>query len=357
MFVFSYNKIYLINIVISLVLIFEISKFYKKDQVLKLQFIGLLFCLFILNLYLLEFYKSSFGFVLHLFGIFGSIAFLVNIFTILYKYKINWPFIYFISTLIFISLSLLLYKLYSNKVILDSDIAPFVTNESKISSVIKLISQFLTVSLSQYFCIRILNKTDKEFYYHRVLRIWIYVFLVVISLCLLLTIIILIDSFYPLNINFIYNHNFGLFAQEFLYLFVLFRPRYLDAEEIKYSISDIMDLSNNKGLKKIFHDNFFKEKYYLNPNASLSDFAILIDVNKDALNDYLKLEQHQNFIELVNNKRLDHFISLVNLNKHKEFTIEGLSAQCGFGTRQSLYQTFKKVKGCSPTDYILSITK
>jgi len=357
MFVISYNKIYLINIVISLVLIFEISKFYKKNQLLKLQFIGLLFSLFILNLYLFEFYKSSFGFVLHLFGIFGIIAFLVNIFTILYQYKISKQFIYFGLSLFFIFLSLLLYKLYSNKEILDSDIAPFVANDSKVSSVVKLISQFLIASLAHYFCLRILNKTDKEFYYHRVLRIWIYVFLVVCSLFLFLTMVILIDSFYPLNINFIYNYNFGLFAQEFLYLFVLFRPRYLDAEEIKYSISDIMDLSNNKGLKKIFHDNFFKEKYYLNPNASLSDFAILIDVDKEVLNDYLKLEQHQNFIELVNNKRLDHFIVLINDNKHQEFTIEALSAQCGFGTRQSLYQTFKKVKGCSPTDYILSITK
>ena len=353
----SFSKIYLINIIISLVLIFEISKFYKKNQILKLQFIGLLFSLLILNLYLIEYFRYKFGFVLHLLGLFGVITFLINIFIILYRYKISKQFIYFVLSLFFTFLSLLLYKVYSNQVVLDSDIAPFVTNESKTLSVIKLISQLLAVGSFFYFCLRILKNTDKEFYYHRVLRTWIYVFLAVFSLVIALTLAVLMDIFYPLNINFIYNYNFGLFAQEFLYSLVLFRPRYLDAEEIKYSISDIMDLSNNKGLKKIFDDNFFKEKYYLNPNASLSDFAIHIDVDKEALNDYLKLEQHQNFIELVNNKRLDHFISLVNQNKHKEFTIEALSSQCGFGTRQSLYQTFKKVKGCSPTDYILSITK
>jgi len=143
---------------------------------------------------------------------------------------------------------------------------------------------------------------------------------------------------------------------ESFYLIVLLRPRYLDAEDIKYSISDIMNLSNSKGLKKMIHKFFFIEKYYLNPSASIAEFAKILDVDKDVLNDYLKLDLQQNFIELVNNKRLDHFISLVNNQKHKEYTIEALSIQCGFGTRQSLYQTFKRVKGCSPTDYILNIT-
>ncbi len=352
----SFSYIYLINIIVSLVLIFEISKFYKKDQILKLQFIGLLFSLLILNLYLIEFYKSSFGFILHLLGLFGVITFLINIFIVLYQYKLSRKFIYFISALFFTFLSFLLYKVYSTQVVLDSDIAPFVYNKSKSLSVIKLISQLLAGGSFFYFCLRILKNTDKEFYYHRVLRKWIYVFLAVMSLILGLTLIVLIDGFYPLNINFIYQYNFGLFAQEFFYLLVLFRPKYLDAEEIKYSLSDIMELSHKKGLKKIFYDKFFIEKYYLNPNASLSEFAMFIEVDKDVLNDYLKLEQHQNFIELVNNNRLDHFITLINQNKHKEFTIEALSSQCGFGTRQSLYQTFKKVKGCSPTDYILSIT-
>jgi AraC-like DNA-binding protein len=352
----SFNNIYLINIVLSIVLIFEISKYFKKKQILKFQFIGLLFSLLTLNLYLIEFNKSSFGFVLHLLGLFGILIFLINIFTILYQYKINKQFVIFGLVLFFSFLFLLLYRAYHYQSVLDSDIAPFVNNKNKSISVIKLISQIFAAGVAIYFGLRILKNTDKDFYYHRILRSWIYLFILVFGLCIVLTIVVLIDGFYSLNISFIYDYNFGLFIQEFLYLFVLFRPRYLDAEEIKYSISDIMNLSNNKELKKVFHDKFFKAKYYLNPNASLSEFAILINVNKDVLNDYLKLEQHQNFIELVNSKRLDHFILLVDDNKHKEYTIEALSMQCGFGTRQSLYQTFKKVKGCSPTDYILSIT-
>ncbi len=357
MFDISYNRIYLVNIIVSLVLIFEISKFYKKSQILKFQFIGLLFSLFILNLYLIEFYKSSIGFFFHLSGIFGIILFLLNIFIILYKYKLNWQFIYILLSIYSICLIFLFYRFSLNHLVLDSDIAPFVTNNNKILSYSKLVVQFMAAAIIFYFSFKSVKGTDKEFYYHRVLRKWIYVFLVVISFSSIITIIVFIDNIWALNINNMYDYNFGLILLEFLYLFVLLRPKYLDAEEIKYSISDIMNLSNNKGLKKIVNEKFFLEKYYLNANASLSEFAILIDVDKDVLNDYFKIEQNKNFIELVNNSRLDHFISLVNQDKHKDFTIEALSAQCGFGTRQSLYQTFKKVKGCSPTDYILSITK
>lgn len=357
MFNISYNKIYLINIIVSLVLIFEISKFYKKNQILKFQFIGLLFSLFILNLYLLYFYKSTIGFFFHLFGVFGIILTLINIFNYLYKYKINWSYIYILLVLFIVCLVFLSFRFYLNHTVLDSDIAPFVTNNNKSLSYFKLVLQFIATITIFYFSFQCLKKTDKEFYYHRVLRKWIYLFLVFIILFSLITIVVLIEDLYRLSIYNIYNYDFGLIAQEFLYLFVLFRPKYLDSEEIKYSISDIMNMSNKKGLKQIVNYKFFLEKYYLSPNASLTDFAILIDVDKDVLNDYFKIELNKNFIELVNNSRLDHFIALINQDKHKEFTIEALSMQCGFGTRQSLYQTFKKVKGCSPTDYILSITK
>jgi hypothetical protein len=99
----SFHNFYLINIVLSLVLIFEILKFFKKDQILKLQFIGLLTSLFILNLYLFDFYKYSFGFVLHFLGIFGIITCLINIFIILYQYKLNKQFNNIVLVLLFTS--------------------------------------------------------------------------------------------------------------------------------------------------------------------------------------------------------------------------------------------------------------
>jgi AraC-like DNA-binding protein len=116
-----------------------------------------------------------------------------------------------------------------------------------------------------------------------------------------------------------------------------------------------MDLSQKKGLSDIINTRFFKEKYYLNSDASLSKFSLLTKTNNDDINDFVILKYHQNFIDLVNIHRIQHFILLIEQGKHKEFTIEYLGNQCGFSTRQALYLSFIKFKGCSPSDYISSI--
>jgi len=58
------------------------------------------------------------------------------------------------------------------------------------------------------------------------------------------------------------------------------------------------------------------------------------------------------FPELINKKRIDHFIELVSNKKFESYSIEGLSELCGFGTRHSLYRYFKKYHGGSPSDLI-----
>jgi len=154
-----------------------------------------------------------------------------------------------------------------------------------------------------------------------------------------------------------YKINYGVFIQIFILLFVLLRPKFLDAIELKYSISDIMELSNEDGVSHIFNERFFTDKYYLNPNATLSNFAPIIDRASENINDFLQLKYNHNFIDLVNKHRIEHFITLIDQDKHNELTIEHLGTQCGFKTRQALYISFKKFKDCSPSDYISNLNK
>jgi hypothetical protein len=349
------EKLHLINCTLSLVLIFEISKYYKNNSIIRMQFIGLLTSLLILNLYYLVFYNYWFSFLLNITATLGIAVFLLNIFSLLYNYKINKRVIYVALALYLIALFFLLLKLYTHHELKEEDYAPFVSNEDTVGNSIKGIIFILLASILFIYCIVIVKKINKEFYYHRLLKKWIYVFLILLTFSIIFIFLSLFDDFYSINKFIINELKFGILIQEFLYCFVLFRPEFLDANELKYSIAEIMDLSQKKGLSEIINTYFFKEKYYLKTDATLSKFAVLTKTTNDDINDFIILKYHQNFIDLVNIHRIQHFILLIDQGKHKEFTIEYLGNQCGFSTRQALYLSFMKFKGCSPSDYISTL--
>jgi AraC-like DNA-binding protein len=248
-----------------------------------------------------------------------------------------------------------LLKLYTHHELKEDDYAPFVSNEDTVGNTVKGIIFILFGSIFYIYCIVILKKINKEFYYHRLLKKWIYVFLILLTISLIFIFLSFFNDFYIIN-KFVMNQlKFGVLIQEFLYFFVLLRPNFLDAHELKYSISEIMDLSQKKGLSELINNHFFKEKYYLKTDANLSKFALLTKSTNDNINDFIILKYHQNFIDLVNIHRIQHFILLLDQGKHKELTIEYLGNQCGFSTRQALYLSFIKFKGRSPSDYISSL--
>lgn len=351
------EKVHFANIIISIVLIFEISKYYKKNQIIKIQFIGVLVSLISVNLYHGVLNGYSFSFLLDVLGSFGMLGFLVNIFSLLYNYKINKIFMYILLFLFFLALSSLLIMFYINHGLTKEDFTPFSTNPNNPANVIKTVLYFVFGSIICFHGVKVLQKTNREFYYHRILRNWIFVLLIVASISLIIILFSLFDSFYAINAFFANNLNFGVIVQEFLLFFVLLRPKFLDSIELKYSISDIMELSNKDGVSHIFNERFFTDKYYLNPNATLSNFAPIIDRASENINDFLQLKYNLNFIDLVNKHRIEHFITLIDQNKHNELTIEHLGTQCGFKTRQALYISFKKFKDCSPSDYISNLNK
>lgn len=349
------EKLYIINCTLSLVLIFEILKYYKNNSIIRFQFIGLLVSLLLLNLYYLVFCNYWFSFLLNITATLGIAVFILNIFSFLYSYKINKRLIYFSLALYFVALFFLLFKLYTNHELKEEDYIPFKSNENQLVNTIKGIIYILFGSIFFIYCLVILKKLNKEFYYHRLLKNWIYVFLVIQTISLIFMFLGLFSDFFHINKLIINQIKFEILIQEFLYFFILFRPNFLDANGLKYSIAEIMDLSEKKGLSAMINNHFFKEKYYLNPSATLSKFSLLTKSTNDDINDFMILKYHQNFMDLVNIHRIQHFTLLVDQGKHKDFTIEYLGNQCGFTTRQALYLSFMKFKGCSPSDYISSL--
>jgi YesN/AraC family two-component response regulator len=71
--------------------------------------------------------------------------------------------------------------------------------------------------------------------------------------------------------------------------------------------------------------------------------------------DFLKNEIDENFIELLNKNRVEYLKELLKAKKYESFTIEALSEMSGFNNRRSMYNSFNKYVGVTPTEFIQSI--
>lgn len=66
------------------------------------------------------------------------------------------------------------------------------------------------------------------------------------------------------------------------------------------------------------------------------------------------LNQHMNitFTDYVNGYRIRHFIREVGNGKLQQLTVSGLMNECGFSSKATFYRAFKKIRGCTPSEWL-----
>jgi YesN/AraC family two-component response regulator len=133
-------------------------------------------------------------------------------------------------------------------------------------------------------------------------------------------------------------------------LFIFFRPKFID--EYSFSFVHKNKLIKQKIAAENFDFLFYGNHYYLNSDANLDDFSLKLNHNKLEVLAFLKTNTNDSFTGLLNLNRIKYFKELLKSNKQELFTIEALSEMAGFNNRQSMYNAFKKLEGCSPSDYI-----
>ncbi|GAB5418408.1 MAG: hypothetical protein Crog3KO_11650 [Crocinitomicaceae bacterium] len=86
-------------------------------------------------------------------------------------------------------------------------------------------------------------------------------------------------------------------------------------------------------------------------DMSLSKMAEILDTPAYKLSKTINEKMDTNFNDLINSKRID--ASLVLLEKNKQFTIESIAQEVGFKSKSTFYRAFKKNKGITPSQYLL----
>jgi AraC-like DNA-binding protein len=61
---------------------------------------------------------------------------------------------------------------------------------------------------------------------------------------------------------------------------------------------------------------------------------------------------HKNFNDYINELRIEEFIKLFKSDKGRQFTMLSIALDSGFNSKATFNRAFKKIKGCSPKEYL-----
>lgn len=88
---------------------------------------------------------------------------------------------------------------------------------------------------------------------------------------------------------------------------------------------------------------------FQNPNVTLSDVAEELNVSAHILSQYLNDDLGKPFTTFINEFRIEKAKTL--LLQDKRYTIEALGYESGFNSKSTFNTTFKKICGCTPSEY------
>ena len=216
------------------------------------------------------------------------------------------------------------------------------------------LSSLFFLSLIIYTFIKLVSNTSNKNLYDINIRNWtigLYFAIFLLLLTLLLVYVLYLNGIktgYDDSIIILFIFRF------YILFFILFRPKFLDDDKYARSFNQLIAI--NKGVTfNNFEFLFYSNNYYLNPEANLDDLALKLNVTKNEVVDFLKNEIDENFIELLNKNRVEYLKELLKAKKYQSFTIEALSEMSGFNNRRSMYNSFNKYVGVTPTEFIISI--
>ncbi len=92
-----------------------------------------------------------------------------------------------------------------------------------------------------------------------------------------------------------------------------------------------------------------EEKLYLDPDISRDQLLKQIHISKNVFAGLIQTYNGTNFNTYMNNKRLDHSLSL--LKDFQGYTIEAVAVDSGFNSVRSFYRIFRDKYGMTPSEY------
>ena len=98
-----------------------------------------------------------------------------------------------------------------------------------------------------------------------------------------------------------------------------------------------------------------KEKLFLDEDLSLPQMAQLLKIHPNYLSQVINERCKKNFNEFVNHYRIEEFKHMVALEENRKMTFLALAYDCGFNSKASFNNSFKKFTGTTPSAFANSL--
>jgi len=94
-----------------------------------------------------------------------------------------------------------------------------------------------------------------------------------------------------------------------------------------------------------------KDRLFLQPDLNLYELAQHLQTGSTQVSATINQVFKQNFNDYVNSLRVEEFIRLCEMNSEK-YTLLSLAYDSGFNSKATFNRAFKKIKGCSPKEFL-----
>ena len=109
----------------------------------------------------------------------------------------------------------------------------------------------------------------------------------------------------------------------------------------------ILNLDNLGILKDTIENN----RLYLNPDISIVDLVLQTGISRHEISHLINKGMSTKFNELMNQYRVNEAMKQLINTEFRHYTVFGIAQQCGFKSKTTFYQEFKKSTGKTPSEY------
>ena len=94
-----------------------------------------------------------------------------------------------------------------------------------------------------------------------------------------------------------------------------------------------------------------KKKLYLHPEFTIQDMSNVSGIPLHHISNSLNTRLQKNFSEFINEFRIEHAKLILQESTSTKFTMEQIARTCGFGSKTSFNNAFKKHTGITPSEF------
>ena len=126
-----------------------------------------------------------------------------------------------------------------------------------------------------------------------------------------------------------------------------------DSDE-KYEKSGLSDIERKELINRL-KELMEAEKPYLENNLNINELAKMLKTTFHKLSQVINGSFHKNFYDFINTYRIKESKQLLKKPENEIYTIISIAYICGFSSKSSFYNAFRKNTGITPGEYLKKI--